>query len=336
MRRVAIQPLSASKFAGDAEHRQKRRLALAVTGVTIVAVGVVALLMALLLRPGGGAEKPITVAEVLPSTDPCALFNSVDLRQLGVIRVQPDLGGMSSCLVRVSEDIRVEVMVAQDDSTFPEPGAATRTVGLFALTEECAAGSCRASIIPAAESRFGIAVIVAENESAVRVRDAIVESITRRLTSGEPLPPRREPPPGSVTTRPACDLLDGAAIAQVDGLSQPAPNSLFGDWACEWGDPNAGPGRDSVVGLGYSRGLPGEFRPDCAPINGRPLCVAGEVEPDKRAGCTVFFPGVKFTASDGEPRIEIVQIVVRTGDPSRVEQVCADARALAAAAIAAV
>lgn len=289
----------------------------------------------LLSRSGGGAEQPITAAvtEVLPTTDPCALFIPADLRQLGVIRVVPDLGIMSSCLVRVGNNIRAEVRVAQPDSTFPEPTAATRTVGLFALTEECAAGSCRTSVIPAVEPRFGIAVVVAEDESAVRVRDAIVESLTRRLTSGEPLPPRREPPPGSVTTRPACDRLDRAALAQVAGLSQPAPNSLFGDWSCEWGDPNAGAGRDSVVGLGYSRGVPGEFRPECAPVNGRPLCESGEVEPDKRAGCTVFFPGVEFTASDGEPRIEIVQVVVRNSDPNRVEQVCAEARALATAAM---
>lgn len=269
-------------------------------------------------------------------------MNTAELATITVTNFVPDVGGMASCRAAVG-DGSAEVTLAEPDSTFPRPNQSTRIEGPFAITDDdCDQYSCGASIIPADAPRFGIAVKARGGSSEVRrkVRDVLVASVVRTVASAERLPFRLPPPDGSVTTRPACDLLSDDDLATVSGLSDRAPNSLFADWSCEWGNLNAGAGRDSVVGLGYSRGYPTEFTAECEPVGGRPLCVNGEVKADGRSVCLVYFPGIDFvsetgkTGETGEPRVEIVQIVVRNRAPNRVDTVCSEARILADAAIA--
>lgn len=277
-------------------------------------------------------------ARVVPATDPCALMNTVELATISVTNLVPDVGGMASCRADVG-DGSAEVTLTEHDSTFPRPNQSTRIEGPFAITDDdCDQYRCGASIIPADAPRFGIAVNARGGSSDVRrkVRDVLVASVVRTVASVERLPSRRPPPDGSVTTRPACDLLSDDDLAMVSGLSDRAPNPLFADWSCEWGNPNAGAGRDSVVGLGYGRGYPTDFTAGCERVGGRPLCVNGEVEADGRSACVAYFPGVDFvsktgeTGETGEPRVEIV---VRNRDPNRVDTVCSEARTLAEAAI---
>lgn len=313
---------------GHARSRWLRPLLVVLAAVALV-VGTV-LVLPVLDQP---SDDPPSVAKVTSLTDPCALWDPSNALTGMTATVVPDYGGPAECTVMVGP-VQAGLSLTPRDSTFPSPDATSTIQGPLQVTRSCSKKSCMASLIPIDASTFGVQVSTDAGSSGVGVPvlNALQQSVQQRLTSGDALAERPEPAVGSLLRTPACSLLSDAVLGEVGGLGKREPGSLFGDWSCEWGDPNAGAGRNSVVGLGYSRLRPDDFPAGCRPSDGSVTCPPdAETEDDGRSYCGVSLRGPAFTATDGTQRYDEVLVLVRAFPPRTVPQVCSDVARLAAA-----
>ncbi len=251
-----------------------------------------------------------------------------DLAEFGRALLTPEYGYFAGCTATILAggempvDVRIELDVPQYSG---QPFAGTvETRGKLVIARELCIDECRTTLQMADGPRVVLQIRDGDASLRQKVAGRATETATRVLEAG-PLTERPSFPEHSMGRVMGCDLLTADELrSRVDDLPlKPTPG--FGDWTCAWGKPPT-----TVIGIGYDRTTPNEIRDEGSEqIAARKVYVVARIEPDGRRACQVNIPGVEFTSRTGDPRVEVVQLLVRGADSRSVEQMCSYARALA-------
>jgi len=282
--------------------------------------------------PQPPTTSPTRAPVVTDMTDPCAFLDPDDLADgLETVTVVPDYGSVQGCLATIQGggDENVTARVEFDvplRSYETWPGIVDTINDLVIAREQCDP-ECRSTLQRSNGPRVRVAVDGGDGESLrQRVGERLRTNAIRLLQDG-PLPDRPPFPERSVAQIPACSLLTTADLAaSVRDLQSPGPTPGFADLSCAWGNP--APPTDTVIGIGYGRVSPDEIPADLKSIAGRDVDVIPRTEADGRQACTAYLIGPTFTARTGDPRVEIVELLVRGAGTRTAEQLCTYARAL--------
>lgn len=313
---------------------RRRRKALVITGVAVLAVLAVLGGTWLLARPhlpwlgqGHSMADPRT-------TDPCSLVDAKAMQKFGATRVYPDLDVPAACNVQIwpeTGDVGWLQVVLTEPYTDDHDLATAQSQRIGSMTVYQAnppsSGACKRIIeLP---DRFRVGLVVTGSTTTTldpcATVDAAVQDTVRLLNV--PGRPHRNlaGPPNSLIWVDACTLGDAAALQGVPGLNVSRRERQEGGWYCEWGnDPVLADPPSVDIYVSGRRPLTGQTQT----IGGR----AATVTP-AQAGCTVTLAQRSFQGVFDEPRTEalIVQVYAKT---TSSDALCASATAIAGAAAA--
>ncbi|GLZ46874.1 hypothetical protein Acsp06_30590 [Actinomycetospora sp. NBRC 106375] len=314
--------------------RSRRGLVVvAVVAVLVLLAGVVA--AALSFRGGGtddtggtggaaGAGDRVVPAVIgdARTVEPCAVTDPAAIS--GTARVVPDLGSPAACTVLAAVPGGDVVVVAtlEPVATAVTEGREERVGSLVVRRSAPRDGICSRTVVTTEGVQVAVDAAPASGSSAdpCASADAATDATVRTLLAGAPLPRRATAdPPAALTTVDACALLDPDDLEAVPGLDAARVAPGVGGWSCRWGsEPGAG-GTVAEVAVERRRTFTAT-----ADVGGRPATVT-----DRRDSCDVAVAQRAYTAVDGSPRVELLEVSVH-GPP---EDRCAAATGLAAAAV---
>jgi len=276
------------------------------------------------------APPPVVTA----TTDPCAFLSNDDLAEFGRATLVPDYGVVRSCLATVQGEgdkpvkVRVELDVPLPaHKPFPGP---VDTENDIVVARELCDSVCRTTLQRAGGPRVVVVVDHGRDRLGQLVSEKATETAKRVLKKG-PLPDRPPFPERSVARIPACELLLATDLTtHVRDLKDPTPIPGFAGLTCAWGSPE--PPTDTVIGIAYERYWPDEIPAPDERIGGR-VVLDPKTETDGRQACKASVIGHTIPARTGEPRVEVVGVLVHGAGTRTIEQMCTYARALAEVAI---
>ena len=306
------------------------------TGLVVLAVTVVVLLLAgavaAVLVPGSDTAPAGPSDRVVPATigdprtvDPCGLVGPAALaaRTGGEARVVPDLGGPATCVVDVAAPGGDVAVIASLEPVATTVGAAQeeRVGALLVRRVAPQAGSCTRTVVTTEGVQVSLDAIAPAGSGAdlCAVADTATDATLRVLQQGTTLPRRAtEDPPTALTSVDTCSLLTRSDLGAVPGLDPAAVAPGVGGWSCRWGT-----GAGGVVDVGVERRR--AFAPT-ADVAGRRAAVTPQ-----QSSCDVALAQRAYTAADGTPRVELLEVTVFGARPA--DALCADAIRLAAATV---
>ncbi|MDD7917560.1 hypothetical protein [Actinomycetospora callitridis] len=306
------------------------------TGVVVVAVAVVVLLLAgavaavLVLgsdaAPAGPSDRVVPAAIGDPRTvDPCGLVDPAALaaRAGGEARVVPDLGGPAACVVDVAAPGGDVAVIATLEPVATTVGAAQveRVGSLLVRRVAPQPGSCTRTVVTTEGVQVSLDAIAPAGSGAdlCAAADTATDATLRVLQQGTTLPRRAtEDPPTALTSVDTCRLLTRADLGAVPGLDPASVAPGVGGWSCRWGTD-----ADGVVDVGVERRRAFASTADVA---GRQAAVTPQ-----QSSCDVALAQRAYTAADGRPRVEVLEVTVFGARPA--DALCADATRLAAAIV---
>lgn len=305
-------------------------------GLVVLAVAVVVLLLAgavaavLVLgsdaAPAGPSDRVVPAAIGDPRTvDPCGLVDPAALaaRTGGEARVVPDLGGPAACVVDVAAPGGDTAVIATLEPVATTVSAAQeeRVGALLVRRVAPEAGSCTRTVVTTEGVQVALDAITPADSGAdpCAAADTATDSTLRVLQQGTTLPRRATgDPPTALTSVDACSLLTRSDLGAVPGLDPASVAPGVGGWSCRWGT-----GAGNVVDVGVER------RRAVAPtadVAGRQAAITPQ-----RSSCDVALAQRAYTATDGTPRVELLEVTVF--GPRPADALCADATRLAAATV---
>lgn len=304
-----------------------RRLPNPWLGRIIAAVVLVLAVLLWFLVPGPPETRHTNVV-VTKSTDPCSFVSTDDLAEFGHVQLMPEYGYFAGCTATIQAggetpvDVRIELDVPQySGQTF---AGTVETRGKLVIAREPCVDECRTTLQMADGPRVVLQVRDGDASLRQKVAGRATETATRVLEA-RPLSERPPFPEHSMGRVMACDLLTADEIRPRVDVPEPKQTPGFGDWTCAWGKRPT-----TVIGIGYDRVTPNEIRAEGSEqLAARKVYVVSRIEPDGRRACQVNIPGIGFTSRTDDPRVEVVQLLVRGADSRSVEQMCSYARALA-------
>ena len=309
----------------------------AVVAAALVAVAAVAIALVVWLPGGetGGAPRPAVAAK--PSlgadptaADPCALMSARAYAEFGEPEVDRDYGSFARCdvLVLIGEDDDVDVSVEIDDAEEQDD--------LPALTvrkedDEDPATAC-VRVLVIGDGHVAVAGAHTYNKSGRTaadlcvMADTAVSDATAVLRRGEVPRHRDEQPAESIANSDACAMAGEQTVGLVPGVDPREPMPGFGNWYCEWTDPDDGPSKLLLV---FDRNPPYE------PGEGRPVRLGDHdafVFPHGYGEdtCEIAVIHRRYVNEQDEDMIEALLVVVYGDGP--VEPLCATARQVASRA----
>ncbi|MHC1563673.1 hypothetical protein ACR9E3_32375 [Actinomycetospora sp. C-140] len=274
---------------------------------------------------GGGDRVVPTVIGDARTVEPCALLDPAAIS--GTARVVPDLGSPAACTVLAAAPGGDVVVVAtlEPVATAVAEGQEERVGSLVVRRTAPRDGICSRTVVTTEGVQVAVDAAPASGSSAdpCASADAATDATVRTLLAGAPLPRRATAdPPSSLTTVDTCAVLAPGDLGAVPGLDAARVAPGVGGWSCRWGSgPGAGAGAGTVVDVGVERRRTFAATADVA---GRPATVT-----DRRDSCDVAVAQRTYTAVDGSPRVELLEVSVH-GPP---EDRCAAATGLATAAV---
>lgn len=307
------------------------------TGLVVLAVAVVVLLLvgavAAVLVLGSDAAPPEPGDRVVPAAigdprtvDPCGLVDPAALaaRTGGEARVVPDLGGPAACVVDVAAPGGDTAVIATLEPVATAVSAAQeeRVGALLVRRVPPQAGSCTRTVVTTEGVQVSLDAIAPAGSGAdlCAAADTATDATLRVLAQGTTLPRRATAdPPTALTSVDTCSLLTRSDLGAVPGLDPASVVPGVGGWSCRWGS-----GAGGVVDVGVER------RRAVAPtteIAGRQAAVT-----PRQSSCDVALAQRAYTATDGTPRVELLEVTVFGARPA--DALCADATRLAAATVA--
>ncbi|GAA4814437.1 hypothetical protein GCM10023200_60090 [Actinomycetospora chlora] len=309
------------------------------TGWLVAAVAVVlvllVLVLAVVLRPDGpdAPARPVAPGDrVVPAVvgdpgtaEPCALVDPAALAPGGSARVIPDLGSPAACTFDALAPAGETVVVATLEPVATEVVAAPeeRVGALLVRRPAPRSGVCSRTVVTTEGVQVALDAVAPPGSTAdpCPAADAATDSTVRTLSAGTPLPRRATAdPPGALTAADTCALLTPADLGTVPGLDATRVAPGTGGWSCRWG---GGPGAGSVVDVGVERR---RTVTPTADVGGRPATVT-----PRDGACGVALVQRSYTAVDGSPRVELLEVTVAGARPP--DALCADATRLAAATV---
>jgi hypothetical protein len=266
------------------------------------------------------------------TVDPCVLTDESTLSRFGETRLDRDYGYFARCdvLVYPSDDVEVDVQVILADGPEGETMEVVGTVGDVAVLErESDEDECQRVVVPPGGDDLSVE-IVAESFDGADALCAMADAAARRAaevleTADGPLR-RRSPelPDESLVWQDACAVVDRDTLAAAD-LGVAEADDDFGGWSCSWPAPS-----DGWAEVGFNRDVPLEAE------DGEPIRLSGRDAAVRPGGfgegtCLVTVEHREIDDEGGGGALaEVVQIAV--GGPGPVDELCADARSLAASA----
>ncbi|MEJ2862512.1 hypothetical protein [Actinomycetospora flava] len=293
----------------------------ALVAAAVVLVGLVAG-VALLREPAAPADRVVPAVIGDPATvAPCGLVDPAGMAPAQA-RVVADLGSPASCTldVRAPGGDVVVVATLEPVATAVTAGPEERVGTLLVRRPAPQPGGCTRTVVTTEGVQVAVDAVLppGSGADACATADAATDTTVRALGRGTPLPRRPvADPPGALTTVDTCAVLAPDDLAGVPGLDAARVVPGVGGWACRWG---VGP---AVVDVGVERR--GTLAATTE-IAGRP----GAVTP-RQGSCDAAVLQRSFTAPGGGGRVELLEVTVLGARP--VEDLCADAERLAAAAV---
>lgn len=266
------------------------------------------------------------------TADPCALADPAPFGRFGRAAQSRDQGNFGRCDVLIESkghklaDVKIEFAGPPETEAAPE-GSIEKSGSVSIVTPPPATDECDRTVILA--DRYRVEISAVQNGTATADYCAIADAATTgavAVVNRGPIPRRSGTFPAvSLAKQDACALLDGTALSQVPGIDAVRPQAGFADWECRW-DSTTSP---YSIRLRFDRN---------APLNaddGQPTKVAGKaafVSPDGDGDktCLVRVVQRSFQDSEGQPTVELVDLVVNGPAPS--SGLCAPATALARSA----
>ncbi|GAA4750292.1 hypothetical protein [Actinomycetospora chibensis] len=306
------------------------------TSLVVLAVAVVVLLLAgavaavLVLgsdaAPVGPSDRVVPAAIGDPRTvDPCGLVDPAALaaRAGGEARAVPDLGDPAACVVDVATpggDIAV-IATLEPVATTVSAAQEERVGALLVRRITPRAGSCTRTVVTIEGVQVSLDAIAPAGAGAdpCAAADTATDTTLRVLQQGTTLPRRAtEDPPTALTSVDTCSLLTRSDLGAVPGLDLASVVPGVGGWSCRWGT-----GAGSAVDVGVERRR--AFAPT-TDVAGRQAAVTPQ-----QTSCDVALAQRAYTATDGTPRVELLEVTVFGARPA--DALCADATRLAAATV---
>ncbi|WP_433029452.1 hypothetical protein [Actinomycetospora sp. CA-053990] len=276
--------------------------------------------------PAGPSDRVVPAAIGDPRTvDPCGLVDPAALaaRTGGEARVVPDLGSPASCVVDVAApggDVAV-IATLEPVATTVSAAREERVGALLVRRMAPQAGSCTRTVVTTEGVQVSLDAIVPAGSGAdpCAAADTATDATLRTLQQGTTLPRRAtEDPPTALTSVDTCSLLTRSDLGAVPGLDPAAVTAGVGGWSCRWGT-----GTGGVVDVGVERRR--TFAPT-TDVAGRQAAVTPQ-----RSSCDVALAQRADTATDGTPRVELLEVTVFGARPA--DALCADATRLAVATV---
>ena len=255
--------------------------------------------------PAGPSDRVVPAAIGDPRTvDPCGLVDPAALaaRTGGEARVVPDLGGPAACVVDVAAPGGDVAVIATLEPVATTVGAAQeeRVGALLVRRVAPQPGSCTRTVVTTEGVQVSLDAIAPAGSGAdpCAAADTATDSTLRVLQQGTTLPRRAtEDPPTALTSVDTCSLLTRSDLGAVPGLDPASVAPGVGGWSCRWGT-----GAGGVVDVGVERRR--AFAPT-ADVAGRQAAVTPQ-----QSSCDVALAQRAYTATDGTPRVELLEVTV--------------------------
>ncbi|KAB8162879.1 protein kinase [Streptomyces sp. 3MP-14] len=330
------------------------------------ALGVAALVLALLLVPGGDGgeggddragggpehstdDGPGSIGD--PRTaDLCELADAAALSRFGSVRLDADFGNFDQCDVlitpkeedRLAPDSRIDVSLALRPGAPPEAGEFSRAIGEVGVLEgEPEDDECALTLVPpAAEAEeLVVGLRVTEEDGPVAGGQGTLCLLAEAVAAGaadvlnEGRVPRLATPhaANSLVWTSACALLDAEALAGLPGLAEDEPEVGVREWSCEWANEEKTLGAE----VAFHRDQP-RTDPAGEPFRPHGFDTVIEEEGNGEGTCTAFVEYRTYGGRDADTYAEMVRVHVRA-EPAAgrdMDQLCAAVRGLAEAAAA--
>lgn len=277
---------------------------------------------------------PATVLGVpMSAVEPCSLVDLGSVSTYGRVQDPVDLGEYSSCELDMfpqnGGSLRAIVEFrARVGSDVGLPGTVEKRGDIVVMRELPQNGSCARAILLADRTPIGIDV---ESDQASVDPCVVAETMTKTAlakltTTGIGRSPGRAR--NSLAGVDMCGLVDAASLTSA-GFDPLAASPGFARWYCSWGS-SVGPGLQIYADRQY------EVIDDA----GTRMIIAGrqvQIQPggySNRPGrCVAQITQRRFLASNGDQRVERLQIIFDGFASQTPDELCRTATALAASAM---
>lgn len=296
------------------------------------------MVLALSVMVGGKVSRPAPRLAPTPfhaplmfgdprAADPCALVDPAAFARYGRTELTSDYGNFNRCDVIVrSGRSEVDVNVELDTPADEAPGRVDWVGAIGVVRKQANGDECDRTLLLPDRSRVHIAA-QRDSESHTDLcvmADAATKRAVAVLSRGEV--PRRavHPFPASLFYVDSCALLNASALTRA-GVDALHPETGFGGWSCRWNSPTS----PSALQLIFDRKQP--LTADA----GRPIRLGGHKAFVKADGygektCMVSVVHRRYVDADGQPKVEVLRVVVTSPQPS--DRRCALATSLAGTA----
>jgi eukaryotic-like serine/threonine-protein kinase len=280
-----------------------------------------------------GSTPMVTPPDVVGdphSADPCALVDPNALARFGATDQNSSYGNFNRCDVLINPgtdqvDIKVEI-----DNTPPPTGQVTKTGGVTVVRTPANNGECDRTLALTDGNTIDVTAKVDNgNGPAILCAMADVATATAVSVVSRSAIPKRTTvlDPHSLFYVDACSLLGSAALNLFPGVDALHPQPDFGSWGCTW---NSTTNNESLRLL-FDRNLP------LTAADGQPLRLSGHAAFDEGTNygdqsCEIAVVARQFRDAYDMLKDELLLVLVQGDLP--VDQMCAQARALAAPAAA--